>query len=161
MKIESEKYLIFSQLLHQRHVPWSDKSYLNESQIVELNKPHWLYCCLKTGEIAVVKYRVDHENGSKDFYYLSYGKGKWWRKNLFDELANQHGIKKDLYKAKYLPEEEGIDTGTIEYQKMKIKLGGKLSGDIKLSDIIQPIKTEKKQSDNDSAVSLQGSIKTE
>lgn len=75
-------------------VPWSDKSYLNESQIGELNKPHWLYCCLKTGKIAVVKYRVDNEDGSKDFYYLSYGNGKWWRKNLFDELANQHGIKK-------------------------------------------------------------------
>tara|TARA_Y100001970_G_scaffold242889_1_gene307693 strand:+ start:1843 stop:2310 length:468 start_codon:yes stop_codon:yes gene_type:complete len=58
-------------------------------------------------------------------------------------------------------QEEGIATGTIEYQKMQIKLGGKLSGDIKLSDKIQPIKTEKKQSDNDSAVSLQGSIKTE
>lgn len=96
-------------------VPWSDKSYLNESQIGELNKPHWLYCCLKTGEIAVVKYRVDHEDGSKDFYYLSYGKGKWWRKNLFDELANQHGIKKDLYKANYLLEEEGRDPDTVDF----------------------------------------------
>ena len=96
-------------------VPWSNKSYLNESQIAELNKPHWLYCCLKTGEIAFVKYRVDHEDGSKDFYYLSYGNGKWWRKNLFDELAKQHGIKKDLYKANYLLEEEGRDQDTVDF----------------------------------------------
>ena len=41
-------------------------------------------------------------------------------------------------------QEAGVATGTIEYQKMQIKLGGKLSGDIKISDKIQPIKTEKK-----------------
>ena len=57
-------------------------------------------------------------------------------------------------------QEEGIVTGTIEYQKMHIKLGGKLSGDIKISDKIQSIKTEKKQSD-DNNVSLQGSVKNE
>ena len=57
-------------------------------------------------------------------------------------------------------QEEGIATGTIEYQKMHIKLGGKLSGDIKMSDKIQSIKTEKKQSD-DNNVSLQSSIKNE
>ena len=56
-------------------------------------------------------------------------------------------------------QEEGVATGTIEYQKMQIKLGGKLSGDIKISDKIQSIKTEKKQTDND--VSLQSSIKNE
>ena len=56
-------------------------------------------------------------------------------------------------------QEEGVATGTIEYQKMQIKLGGKLSGDIKISDKIQSIKTEKKQTDND--VSLQNSIKNE
>ena len=56
-------------------------------------------------------------------------------------------------------QEEGVATGTIEYQKMQIKLGGKLSGDIKMSDKIQSIKTEKKQTDND--VSLQSSIKNE
>ena len=37
-------------------------------------------------------------------------------------------------------QEEGKATGTIEYQNMQIKLGGKLSGDIKISDKIQPIK---------------------
>ena len=57
-------------------------------------------------------------------------------------------------------QEEGVATGTIEYQKMQIKLGGKLSGDIKMSDKIQPIKTEKKQSD-DNNVSLQSAIKNE
>ena len=57
-------------------------------------------------------------------------------------------------------QEEGNATGTIEYQKMQIKLGGKLSGDIKISDKIQSIKTEKKQID-DNNVSLQGSIKSE
>ena len=56
-------------------------------------------------------------------------------------------------------QEAGHATGTIEYQKMQIKLGGKLSGDIKMSDKIQPIKTEKKDSDNNS--SLQSSIRKE
>ena len=57
-------------------------------------------------------------------------------------------------------QEEGVATGTIEYQKMQIKLGGKLSGDIKISDKIQSIKTEKKESD-DNKDSLQASIKNE
>ncbi len=56
-------------------------------------------------------------------------------------------------------QEEGVATGTIEYQKMQIKLGGKLSGDIKMSEKIQSIKTEKKQTDNN--VSLQSSIRKE
>ena len=56
-------------------------------------------------------------------------------------------------------QEEGVATGTIEYQKMQIKLGGKLSGDIKMSEKIQSIKTEKKQTDNN--VSLQSAIKNE
>ena len=55
---------------------------------------------------------------------------------------------------------EGNATGTIEYQNMQIKLGGKLSGDIKMSDKIQPIKKETKESDNKSSISLQESIKT-
>ncbi len=57
-------------------------------------------------------------------------------------------------------QEEGNATGTIEYQNMQIKLGGKLSGDIKMSDKIQPIKKDKNQNDNNSPVSLQESIKT-
>ena len=55
---------------------------------------------------------------------------------------------------------EGHATGSIEYQNMQIKLGGKLSGDIKMSDKIQPIKKETKESDNKSSISLQESIKT-
>ena len=55
---------------------------------------------------------------------------------------------------------EGNATGSIEYQNMQIKLGGKLSGDIKISDKIQPIKKEIKGEDKD-PVSLQDSIKSE
>ncbi len=55
-------------------------------------------------------------------------------------------------------QEQGIATGSIEYQKMQIKLGGQLNGDIKISDKIQPIKPEKKQSDDHNSVSLQDSI---
>ena len=58
-------------------------------------------------------------------------------------------------------QEAGVVTGTIEYQKMQIKLGGKLSGDIKISDKIQPIKKEKKQSADDNSASLQSSIKND
>ncbi len=58
-------------------------------------------------------------------------------------------------------QEDGIATGTIEYQNMQIKLGGKLSGDIKVSDKIKPLKTETKKSDDSNPVSLQNSIKTE
>ena len=55
---------------------------------------------------------------------------------------------------------EGNATGSIEYQNMQIKLGGKLSGDIKISDKIQSIKKETNQSDNNKADSLQNSIKS-
>ena len=58
-------------------------------------------------------------------------------------------------------QEEGNVTGTIEYQKMQIKLGGKLSGDIKMSDKIQPIKKETKESDSNPSISLQESMKGE
>ena len=44
---------------------------------------------------------------------------------------------------------------------MQIKLGGKLSGDIKMSEKIQPIKKETKESDNNSSISLQESMKNE
>ena len=57
-------------------------------------------------------------------------------------------------------QEAGKVSGSIEYQNMQIKLGGKLSGDIKMSDKIQPIKKEAKESDNKSSISLQESIKT-
>ena len=56
-------------------------------------------------------------------------------------------------------QEEGKATGLIEYQSMQIKLGGKLSGDIKLSDKIQPIKKDIKQNEDKSNVSMQEAIK--
>ena len=56
-------------------------------------------------------------------------------------------------------QEQGKATGSIEYQNMQIKLGGKLSGEIKLSDKIQPIKKETKQNDDDSTVSMQEALK--
>ena len=55
-------------------------------------------------------------------------------------------------------QEQGIATGSIEYQKMQIKLGGQLNGDIKISDKIQPIKPENKKSDDNNSISLQDSI---
>ena len=55
-------------------------------------------------------------------------------------------------------QEEGTATGTIEYQKMQIKLGGKLSGDIKMSEKIQTLKKDVKEESN-SSISLQESIK--
>ena len=58
-------------------------------------------------------------------------------------------------------QEACVVTGTIEYQKMQIKLGGDISGDIKKSDKIQSINKEKKQSADDNSASLQSSIKNE
>ena len=57
-------------------------------------------------------------------------------------------------------QEQGKVSGKIEYQNLQIKLGGQISGDIKLSDKIQSIKKDKKPSD-DNNVSLQESIKKE
>ena len=56
-------------------------------------------------------------------------------------------------------QEQGKATGSIEYQNMQIKLGGKLSGELKLSDKIQPIKKETKQSEDDPTISMQEAIK--
>ena len=56
-------------------------------------------------------------------------------------------------------QEQGKVSGTIEYQSLQIKLGGKISGDIKLSDKIQSIKKDTKTTDNN--VSLQESMKKE
>ena len=43
-------------------------------------------------------------------------------------------------------QEQGTVSGKIEYQNLQIKLGGKISGDIKLSDKKQPIKKDNKTS---------------
>ena len=55
-------------------------------------------------------------------------------------------------------QEQGKVSGKIEYQNLQIKLGGQISGDIKLSDKIQSIKKETKPSE-DNNISLQESIK--
>ena len=57
-------------------------------------------------------------------------------------------------------QEQGKVSGKIEYQNLQIKLGGQISGDIKLSDKIQSIKKDTKPSDENN-VSLQESIKKE
>ncbi len=55
-------------------------------------------------------------------------------------------------------QEQGKVSGTIEYQNLQIKLGGKINGDIKLSDKIQPIKKDTKTTEND-VNKAQGKIK--
>ena len=55
-------------------------------------------------------------------------------------------------------QEQGKVSGKIEYQNLQIKLGGQISGDIKLSDKIQSIKKDTKPSE-DNNNSLQESIK--
>ena len=57
-------------------------------------------------------------------------------------------------------QEQGKVSGKIEYQNLQIKLGGQISGDIKLSDKIQSIKKDTKTSDENN-VSLQESMKKE
>jgi len=58
-------------------------------------------------------------------------------------------------------QEDGVVSGKIEYQNLQIKLGGKISGDIKLSDKIQPIKKESKDNNDISNTSMQEAIKKE
>ena len=58
-------------------------------------------------------------------------------------------------------QEEGKVSGTIEYQNVQIKLGGKLSGDIKISDKIQPIKKENKVEEDKTSISMQEAAKKE
>ena len=57
-------------------------------------------------------------------------------------------------------QEQGKVSGKIEYQNLQIKLGGQISGDIKLSDKIQSIKKDTKPLDENN-VSLQESMKKE
>ena len=58
-------------------------------------------------------------------------------------------------------QEQGRVQGKIEYQNLQIKLGGQISGDIKLSDKIKPIKQEKKSSEEESNLSMQDAMKKE
>ena len=54
-------------------------------------------------------------------------------------------------------QEQGVALGVVEYQNLQIKLGGQISGDIKKSDKIQPIKKDSKPSEENT--SLQEAIK--
>ncbi len=58
-------------------------------------------------------------------------------------------------------QEQGKVSGNIEYQNIQIKLGGNLSGDIKLSDKIQPIKKEKTKIEEENNISMQEAMKKE
>ena len=55
-------------------------------------------------------------------------------------------------------QEQGKVSGKIEYQNLQIKLGGQISGDIKLSEKIQSIKKDAKPAEDDN-ISLQESVK--
>ena len=57
-------------------------------------------------------------------------------------------------------QEQGKVSGKIEYQSLQIKLGGKISGDIKLSEKIQSIKKSEKSISSDN-VSMQEAMKKE
>ncbi len=54
-------------------------------------------------------------------------------------------------------QEQGKVSGKIEYQNLQIKLGGQISGDIKLSEKIQPIKKDVKPTEDN--VSMQEAMK--
>ena len=58
-------------------------------------------------------------------------------------------------------QEEGKVSGKIEYQNIQIKLGGKLTGDIKLSDKVQPIKKDNKVEEKKTTISMQEAVKKE
>ena len=58
-------------------------------------------------------------------------------------------------------QEQGKVSGSIEYQNIQIKLGGKLSGDIKLSEKVQPIKKEVRVESDTSTNSMQDALKKE
>ena len=55
-------------------------------------------------------------------------------------------------------QEAGSVSGTIEYQNLQIKLGGKINGDIKVSDKIKNIKDSTKKEEPSSNKSLQDGI---
>ena len=57
-------------------------------------------------------------------------------------------------------QEQGMVECSIEYQNIQIKLGGKLNGDIKLSEKIQPIKKQEKDN-NIQTSSMQDALKKE
>jgi len=56
-------------------------------------------------------------------------------------------------------QEAGKISGSVEYQSLQIKLGGKISGELKLSDKIKPIKEDIKENNTSSTKSFQEAIK--
>ena len=55
-------------------------------------------------------------------------------------------------------QEAGVVSGKIEYQNLQIKLGGKIDGEIKVSDKIKNISDIKKKENNSTTKSLQDGI---
>ena len=55
-------------------------------------------------------------------------------------------------------QEAGNVSGSIEYQSLQIKLGGKINGEIKISDKVKPINQAKKEEKDNSSKSLQDAI---
>jgi cytoskeletal protein CcmA (bactofilin family) len=55
-------------------------------------------------------------------------------------------------------QEQGVVSGSTEYQNLQIKLGGKISGDLKVSEKVKKITDAPKNTSN---VSLQESVKEE
>ena len=55
-------------------------------------------------------------------------------------------------------QEQGVVSGSIEYQSLQIKLGGKITGDIKVSEKVKKITDTPKNATN---TSLQDSVKEE
>ena len=57
-------------------------------------------------------------------------------------------------------QEAGSVSGSIEYQNLQIKLGGKINGDIKVSDKIKKITDNPKKTESSSTKSLQDTLST-
>ena len=55
-------------------------------------------------------------------------------------------------------QEAGVVSGKIEYQNLQIKLGGKIDGEIKVSDKIKNISDSQKKENNSTTKSLQDGI---
>ena len=89
-----------------QYAPEDNDGWKHMNGITNFKRPYWWYVCRKTGRRTFLKYRINDLNDptKKSFQYISFASGKWRKKNVFDALANQHGIKKDLYRGNYLEE---------------------------------------------------------
>jgi hypothetical protein len=91
----------------------NDDSWKHINGITKFNRPYYWYCDKETGRRTFGKYRIDDPSKptGKSFQYISFASGKWRKKNVFDALYSQHGIKKDLFKGNYILEN---DPGTVD-----------------------------------------------